>query len=325
MGAKSWEKNLMDPYFWIRDAVKTSDGGYITVGVAKPPAAPVMFGLYKLDGSGNLLWSKSYVPPRFDVMEPAFANGLSVAETSDGGFIAAGVCGHYGQLSVDTDPWSIDPASVTSCLLKTDRDGNQQWFKFLVPGIGFAVQTAPDGGFLVAGRNGKAFLVKTDPEGNILWERDYREGGASAIQPVSDGFVLTGISRGDVYLLKTNKEGDVLFEKEFGGRGLDRGFDIQPIRDGLVIAGDTDSSGQGGKDVYLLRTDTRGNLKSARVFGGQADDSAQSVEQTSDGGYILAGWTKSSGAGGKDIYVIRTDPDKPTFPGQIRNTLELKE
>ena len=278
-----------------------------------------MFGLYKLDGSGDLLWSRSYIPPRFDVMEPAYANGLSVSGTSDGGFIAAGVCGRYGQLSVETDPWLIEPSSVTTCLLKTDKDGVQEWFKFLMPGIGLAALQTDDGGYVVAGRNGHAFLVKTDSAGNVLWEREYGEGGASALLAVDDGFVFTGVSHGDVFLLKTNKAGKAVFEKEYGGPGTDRGLDVAPMKGGFVITGDTESYGMGMRDVYLLRTDLRGNVKSARVFGGVFDDSGQSVGQTSDGGYIIAGWTRSSGSGGKDIYLIRTDLDRLMVPGILKN------
>ena len=90
---------------------------------------------------------------------------------------------------------------------------------------------------------------------------------------------------------------------------------------GYIIAGFTDSWGEGGGNVYLIKTDAEGNELWFNTFGGESTDWAKSVRQTTDGGYIIAGATESYGAGDFDIYLIKTDTAgnelwSKTFGGQ---------
>lgn len=99
----------------------------------------------------------------------------------------------------------------------------------------------------------------------------------------------------------------------YGGAGDDAGASVRQTSDGgFIIAGSTTSSGAGGRDVYLIKTDTSGTLEWTGTFGEAGDDYAQSVRQTSDGGYIIAGSTDSNreglSHGGYDVYLIKTDP-----------------
>jgi hypothetical protein len=93
----------------------------------------------------------------------------------------------------------------------------------------------------------------------------------------------------------------------FGGSTDDVGWSIQQTSDGgYIITGWTKSFGAGGADVYLVKTDSQGGEEWSTTFGGSEDDYGESVQETSDGGYIIAGYTYSYGAGGSDVYLVKT-------------------
>ena len=92
-------------------------------------------------------------------------------------------------------------------------------------------------------------------------------------------------------------------------------YSIQQTSDGgYIVAGYTDSFGAGGRDVYVLKLDADGNKVWEKTFGGSYYDYAHSIQQTSDGGYIVAGYTESFGAGGRDVYVLKLDVYGTTGP-----------
>ena len=108
-----------------------------------------------------------------------------------------------------------------------------------------------------------------------------------------------------VTFLVTNNVFAETWERTFGGAGYDGGYSVQQTNDGgYIIAGTTDSFGAGAEDVYLIKTDLNGNYVWGKTFGGSDEDGGESVKQTSDGGYIIVGETKSFGAGDSDVYLI---------------------
>ena len=148
----------------------------------------------------------------------------------------------------------------------------------------------------------------------------YRSEIGHSIQQTTDGgYIITGSTQsfgnGDVWLIKTNSNGNEEWNQTFGGSSYDDGSSVQQTTDGgFIITGGTYSFGNGGSDVWLIKTDSNGNEEWNQTFGGSSDDDGYSVQQTSDGGYIITGYTTSFGNGAKDVWLIKTDSEGNTAP-----------
>jgi hypothetical protein len=146
-------------------------------------------------------------------------------------------------------------------------------------------------------------------------EDEYADVGYCVQETYDSCYIVTGytnfVSGGDrdLCLLKIDSEGCLLWERVYGGEWSDVGYSIQQTPDsGYIIAGCTDRfNEEGGADVWLLRTDPDGDSLWSRTYGGDSNDFASCLDQTSDGGYIIAGSTESFGLGKKDGWIIKTD------------------
>jgi hypothetical protein len=235
--------------------------------------------------------------------------GNSVRETRDGGFIIAGSTESYGAGEIDV--W----------LIKTDAVGSITWSKTL-GGLGseeaYSVVQTADGGFVLTGRDAAfaLWLVKTDANGGVVWDKSFG-GWASgfSVQQTSDGgFIVAGTayttSGGDVLLIKTDAEGGEMWSRTLGGVPPDDGACVQQTTDGgYIVVGHTSSYGAGWSDAWLIKTTSSGRVEWSKTYGGTGDDEGAYVQQTQDGGYVVAGKTASFGAGGSDVWLIRTDAD----------------
>lgn len=187
----------------------------------------------------------------------------------------------------------------------------------------------PDGSFATVGNtftysskyvtsSSAVFLIRTDPEGNELWNRTYNGTGfaqGSAIASTTDGgFVITGHSSAlqsqdpRLLLIKTDGNGNVEWERTYGEGGTYVGNSVADTSDGgYIVCGWTTAGPAMNFDLYLLRTSSSGDVIWEKRFGGSRPEEGNSVIETSDGGYLIAGRTDSSGAGSSDMYLAKTD------------------
>jgi len=266
----------------------------------------------------DTLWTREYGGPDHD-------NFRAVQMTSDGGYIAAGSTRSFGAGDYDF------------YLVKTNADGDTQWTRTYGGGTvdqAYAVQQTSDGGYVVAGGT-KSFgtylasfpdltpqfdvwVVRTNSTGGMIWAQNY--GGtlhdeARAVQQTQDGgFIIVGYTQsyglGDknVYVIKTNANGDTIWTRTYGGSNSEEGYAVVQTADlGYAIAGYTKSYGAGNSDFYLIKTNAGGVPSWAHTYGGAANDEAYAMKIDYDGGFVLAGYTASFGAGASDFYLVKTD------------------
>jgi hypothetical protein len=287
---------------------ETSDGGFIVAGYTKSfGAGDVNHWILKLNSNGDVSWQKTYGGSSFDY-------GGSIQETSDGGFIAAGHTDSYG--AGGGDYW----------ILKLDANGNVTWQKTYGGSDGEwspSIQETSDGGFIVVGDTrsygaggGDYWILKLDANGNVTWQKTY--GGSSidsarSIKETSDGgFIVAGDTRsfgagyGDYWILKLDANGNVTWQKTYGGSYLDVALSIQETFDGgFIVAGYTISYGVGDYDFWILKLDANGDVAWQKTYGGYQRDTALSIQETSDGGFISAGYTDKWGV--NNCWILKLD------------------
>ena len=151
-----------------------------------------------------------------------------------------------------------------------------------------------------------------------LWSRTY--GGELSdvwrrMHVLNDGSLIIGgnsNSHGDgnrsFWLTKLSSDGDSLWSYFYGGEQAEWGAEVIPTSDGgFAMTGSSSSFGPGDADYWLLKVDENGDSLWSRAYGGPDRESTRSLNQTVDGGYLIAGWTLSFGAGTEDMWLVRTD------------------
>ena len=286
---------------------QTSDGGYIIVGSTSSFGAggPDVY-LVKLDAGGTDIWSQTFGGNDYD-------RGASVQQTSDGGYIIVGHTASYGAGSSDV------------YLIKTDVDGNEEWSRTYGTSNqewGNSVCQTSDGGYIITGATNSygagswdILLIKTDTTGNREWQCTFGgtgwDEGCCVQQTTDEGYIVTGYigiwPDNDVCLIKLDAEGNEEWLHTFGEEDDDRGFCVQQTSDGgYIIVGFTWSFSGGFRYVYLIKTDANGDVEWQYTYVGNGFDSGNSVQQTSDGGYIVGGYVICGGQD-TDLYLLKTD------------------
>lgn len=253
--------------------------------------------------------SQSLFQKRFDFY------GYSGQQTSDGGFIMCGMIS--------------DSSFSDACLVKLNSGGDTLWTKRYGGANydwGTVVRETSDNGFIIFGGSqsfGSGFeddlyIIKTDMLGNVLWSTAYGdshyESVFSAQQTTDGGYVLAGnISVGatgqkDVNIVKLDSVGTVIWTKIIGGVNDEYANEIQQTFDGgYIIGGTTNSFGAGNKDALLIKLDSVGILQWTKTYGTVVLEEGNTVQQTVDGGYILAGRINFGGPLNYNMLMVKTD------------------
>jgi len=290
------------------------DLGYIVAGSTSSfGAGGTDVWVLKLDGNGNVEWQKAYGGTGSE-------QGIAVRQT-DAGYIVGAQTPSFGAGGVDF--W----------LLNLDTSGDILWQR-AYGGVSadflYDLQLVTGGGFIAAGQTlsygaggNDALILKVGAGGDIVWQKTY--GGplndwASSIQKtVGGGYVVLAETSSfeagdrDIWIFKIDESGEIAWQKTYGGPARDEGDGASEIRQtsdaGYIVAGITSSFSAGGQDAWLLKLDADGNITWQRSYGGLQDDWSHLVDETVDGGYIVAANTRSFGAGAEDILLLKLEAD----------------
>ncbi|MCG2761190.1 MAG: T9SS type A sorting domain-containing protein [Candidatus Delongbacteria bacterium] len=309
-GEKEWEYEFCGMTSSLTDnaghsVIETSDGGYVITGCSEDLIHAIHADLYvtKLNSTGVKMWDY-----RFGYDSSVSSYGYQIIQTEDGGFVISGE--------------NFD----SILLVKLDHEGNEEWTNnFYSSGQFRSVIQTEDKGYFTAGQKYDYFseqwnvlLCKVDSLGNeettkFFGSNNYNEAGYYLLRKDNNLYIAgytdsLGSGVKDIWIIKTDINGNEIWSRTYGGVENDIAYTIEKTLDGcLIIAGTTESYGAGGIDAWLIKTDLDGNELWNKTFGGSGNDELRSVQQALDGGYILAGYTDSFGAGGKDMWIIKTD------------------
>lgn len=207
-------------------------------------------------------------------------------------------------------------------VLWTKNYGGNNW------DTGNSVLQTNDGGFYITGQkgfipgqlsSGDVWLIRTDSNGDTLWSKTYgdssgRDEGYSIKKVTGGGYIIAGqttsfgAGESDAFVIRINDNGDTLWTRTYGGESQDYVTRIQQTSDnGFIMVGHTYSYGLGSFDVWLIRTDENGDTIWTNTFGTSGVDLGNSIQQTSDGGFIITGRRLSFSSGTPDLYLVRTD------------------
>ena len=236
-------------------------------------------------------------------------------QVSDGGYLIVGYTTSFGAGSDDV--W----------IVKATSSGAFDWYSVFGgenADRAYSVTETADGGFLVGGYTLSygaggidGWVIKTDASGTLVWEKTYGGSADDVVHSViqcSDGnYIFCGstASQGagmrDAWLVKADTNGNIIWEKTYGDAQENHGRRVIQVSDGgYAIAGGTTNRG-GDLDMWIIKTDSSGNLVWESSPGGSDDDFAWAIAEALDGGFIVTGRTVSFSAGGNDLWLVKTD------------------
>ncbi|MBI3147992.1 MAG: IPTL-CTERM sorting domain-containing protein [Betaproteobacteria bacterium] len=291
--------------------LQTADGGYVLAGFTESFGAGSRdFWVLRLDASGSIVWQRAIGGSLIDT-------GLELVQTTDGGFAVAGITSSFGAGS--SEAWVV----------KLDAGGNLLWNRVIGNADAddfWGLAATSDGGVIAAGstRPGggtyDGWLVKLSSAGAVTWQRRYTGAGGDAFsqvrQTADGGYVAVGYTDSfgaayDLWVVKTDPSGAITWQRNYGGAGDDFAYDVRQTSDGgYIVAGTTDSFGYGANDGWVLKLDASGNVTWQRSYGDAAPANADGfygVRQTSEGGYIVSGWTNIGSTGSDDAWLMKLD------------------
>jgi len=330
-GNKQWQKTYGGGLDDVANAVKqTSDGGYIVVGDTKsndgdvgthPNHAYYITNrwILKLTSTGNLSW-KQYIGNG-----NSYAKATSLVQANDGGYIIAGSQPYVTVQNIALYDYQILKLSSSGSIIWDVRFGG------MYDDIASSIVKTSDGNYVVAGEswsndrdvanhNGTVgvsgvgtpdfWLIKIDDSGNLLWQNSLGSTGHeqcySVKQTLDGGYILGGRTYDNFCLIKCNSSGVLEWQKNYGGSDTDVGKSIIQTEDGgYLIVGYSNSaigqdvtdhhanSGTFFNDFWTVKVNSSGEKEWTKSYGGSQNDMGQSIVESADGGYAIAGFTLS--------------------------------
>jgi len=254
-------------------------------------------------------WSKTFGGKKYDA-------ATHHIQTIDGGYAIIGSTS------------SLGPRGQNFWLVKTNRNGTIDWNK-AYGGKGddfaYAIIQTDDFGFVIAGATTSFdtrgdfdfLLIKTNSTGDVEWYNTYGglfdDHATALVKTIDDGYAVAGVTNtsdggNDFLLIKIDSKGIIEWSKTYGGVGEEKAWSLIQTQDnGFAISGSTTSYGSGSSGSWLVKTDQNGTMQWNKTFGGKDEDSTQAIIQTSDGGFAIAGETRSFGSGNYDFWLVKTD------------------
>lgn len=267
--------------------------------------------LIKLDAFGDTIWVKTYGTSNNEM-------AIKCTETKKGHYLVTGeINDRILLLKTDTNGSVLLQRGISH-----DNGANSDF--------GYDIAEASNGDIYICGRtiytrgNSSAYVVKTDSTGTIIWHwaygigRDYAFGLAVDSK---DGIIVVGQgtytrnpqlngTNGLIAKLESSKK--LSWSRVYGSNSSDNLFEVITLSDGSHIAvGHYGASG--GRDAMMIKLNSSGNIVWRKTYGGSSRESFIDVKETSDGGFIAVGTTESFGAGGQDIYAVRTKSNGDTI------------
>ncbi len=216
---------------------------------------------------------------------------------------------------------------------------NDKWMKtfggFRID-VGSSIQLTTDGGYILLGitksfGEGKEdiWLIKTDRTGNMTWNKTFGGSGidfGNFVQQTADGgYIIVGSTSSygngeeDVWLIKTDESGNRLWDKTYGYTLYDSGSEVRQTNDGgYIIVGEKNNSGGGDSDLWVIKTDSNGDMLWDKTFDGEghpiSHDYGNSLTVTSDGSYVVLGATfTTEETNNYDAWLIKINDDGATL------------
>jgi len=283
IGYIQWQNTIGGgSYDYLTSIQQTTDGGYILGGMSQSDVSgdkteicqgDFDYWVVKLDASGNIQWQNTIGGNSWDELE-------SLEQTTDGGYILGG----YSYSDISGDKTENCQGNHDYWVVKLDASGNIQWQNTIggnLDDLLYSVQQTSDGGYILGGASGSGFSGdKTES---------------------SQGYF-------DYWVVKLYTTGNIQWQNTIGGGSLDHLNSIQQTSDGGYIlggvsisdiSGDKTENSQGANDYWVVKLDASGNIQWQNIIGGNSGDYLTSIQQTTDGKYILGGYSESNISGDK--------------------------
>lgn len=307
------------------DIQQTFDGGFVMISTSDSNDGDLIdigndpnfrnIWLVKTSIEGDILWQKL-------IGGNGDESASSIIQTLDEGFLVVGTT------SSNDDVVSENFGSIDIWVVKLNALGEIEWEKSFGGSddeLGVSGIQDTNGDFVVSGfsnsvdghmtgNNGSfdGFVVKLNIVGEILWQKIIGSEGFEATSDIAEtadgGYIVSGIradsegtiATNDIWIVKLSNDGSEEWERTYGGSSIDRANSVQSLADGsYILVGSTSSNdgdisqNLGGQDVWVLKLDNEGDIIWENTYGGSSSEAGRDIQKTSDGGFVIAGFTSS--------------------------------